>query len=573
MKGCIFLITLCMLLLLGSQSSNAQPDEEECPLHELDVDCVNPCNTCELQKKPCPRTEQCVPGCDCKPGFLRNKFGYCIPKRFCGAPEVPASNPEEEPDDEKVGNRGGCPDVSACNSSCRIRNLTLGYCSEENCICSSEKHLVETDKKEVAESGGCPNERICAESCERRGFRSSVCLGPRRGFCNCYTPVKLQSEVEPGGNREVAESGGCPSERICTQSCARRNFKAGICLGPGRGFCNCYTPVRMQPEVEPPGNREVAESGGCPSERICTQSCARRNFKSGICLGPGRGFCNCYTPVRMQPEVEPLGNQEVAESGGCPSERICTQSCARRNFKAGICLGPGRGFCNCYTPIKLQSEVEPPGNREVAESGGCPSERICTQSCARRNFKAGICLGPGRGFCNCYTPIKLLLEVEPPGNREVAESGGCPSERICTQSCARRNFKSGICLGPGRGFCNCYTPVKLDNGGETLGNREVAESGGCPSNLACSQSCKRQGFKTGLCLGPGQKKCNCYNSMFVPAEGSSSDNREVADSGGCPSTLRCIKSCNRRNFETGVCQGPRRAFCTCYSNSSTLKAS
>ncbi|GBM18247.1 hypothetical protein AVEN_39012-1 [Araneus ventricosus] len=44
-------------------------------------------------------------------------------------------------------------------------------------------------------------------------------------------------------------------------------------------------------------------------------------------------------------------------------------------------------------------------------------------------------------------------------------------------------------------------------------NRGEFNSGGCPSSSACSRSCKRQGYKWGLCTGPDKTTCHCYRHM------------------------------------------------------------
>ncbi|GFX46542.1 hypothetical protein TNCV_4549811 [Trichonephila clavipes] len=61
-----------------------------CPPNEEVVECINFCNTCE-DGDTC-YGEECLPGCDCLPGYLRNDEGECIPRGLCPLPE------EEETD-------------------------------------------------------------------------------------------------------------------------------------------------------------------------------------------------------------------------------------------------------------------------------------------------------------------------------------------------------------------------------------------------------------------------------------------------------------------------------------------
>ncbi|PRD24652.1 UNVERIFIED_CONTAM: hypothetical protein NCL1_43133 [Trichonephila clavipes] len=39
------------------------------------------------------------------------------------------------------------------------------------------------------------------------------------------------------------------------------------------------------------------------------------------------------------------------DSDGCPNEARCTASCKKRGFTEGICAGPGKFFCNCFSII------------------------------------------------------------------------------------------------------------------------------------------------------------------------------------------------------------------------------
>ncbi|GBN91262.1 hypothetical protein AVEN_113811-1, partial [Araneus ventricosus] len=64
---------------LGSGSS-FYDTEARCPPNEKEVECINFCNTCEVDSV-C--LDMCIPGCDCQHGFLRNKLGKCVPRHQC----------------------------------------------------------------------------------------------------------------------------------------------------------------------------------------------------------------------------------------------------------------------------------------------------------------------------------------------------------------------------------------------------------------------------------------------------------------------------------------------------------
>ncbi|GFU52747.1 hypothetical protein NPIL_369111 [Nephila pilipes] len=99
--------------------------EDECDVNEQSVECVNPCNTCAAKGVPCMST--CSPGCDCLPGHLRNRTGFCIPTRFCGRPQKRLSHII---DGDLV--EGRCL-LEACNEKCKPKR---GFCDPtDRCIC------------------------------------------------------------------------------------------------------------------------------------------------------------------------------------------------------------------------------------------------------------------------------------------------------------------------------------------------------------------------------------------------------------------------------------------------------
>ncbi|XP_031849986.1 chymotrypsin inhibitor-like [Nomia melanderi] len=54
-----------------------------CPPNEVWTDCGTACPPTCAQPDPRPCTLQCVQGCQCRNGLLRNKWGKCVPKSAC----------------------------------------------------------------------------------------------------------------------------------------------------------------------------------------------------------------------------------------------------------------------------------------------------------------------------------------------------------------------------------------------------------------------------------------------------------------------------------------------------------
>ncbi|GFX46525.1 hypothetical protein TNCV_4549641 [Trichonephila clavipes] len=73
------------IILNFVQISGPSGGQSVCPPNEEVVECINFCNTCE-DGDTC-YGEECLPGCDCLPGYLRNDEGECIPRGLCPLPE------------------------------------------------------------------------------------------------------------------------------------------------------------------------------------------------------------------------------------------------------------------------------------------------------------------------------------------------------------------------------------------------------------------------------------------------------------------------------------------------------
>ncbi|GBM41925.1 hypothetical protein AVEN_142902-1 [Araneus ventricosus] len=88
-------------------------------------------------------------------------------------------------------------------------------------------------------------------------------------FCNTCEPKPCDMSCIPGCS--------------CIPGFARDS--SGRCIP--QEFCNRDASIQ--------GRGLSLGVSGCPNERLCVMNCKRRNFRDGICLGPGREFCNCFT--------------------------------------------------------------------------------------------------------------------------------------------------------------------------------------------------------------------------------------------------------------------------------------
>ncbi|GFS75181.1 TIL domain-containing protein [Nephila pilipes] len=119
---------------------------------------------------------------------------------------------------------------------------------------------------------------------------------------------------------------------------------------------------------------------------------------SGGHFSHGQHESNCGPNER---EAECIDSCNTCEVTIC--EEICRQGCAcisgykRDSF--GNCIPAGQ--CRGRTSIQ---------GRNSGLLGGlirstCPNDEKCITYCRRRNISYGICLGPRKEFCNCYSSV------------------------------------------------------------------------------------------------------------------------------------------------------------------------
>ncbi|GIY03103.1 zonadhesin [Caerostris extrusa] len=111
--------------------------QSTCPENEEYSSCASPCNTCTRRGK-CKLT--CKPGCDCKAGFYRDWQGKCIPKKDC-----PRIDPPRHPSERCGKNQQyyGC--VPSCQGTCsaflrKSRVLCRQLC-KPGCFCKKGLYM------------------------------------------------------------------------------------------------------------------------------------------------------------------------------------------------------------------------------------------------------------------------------------------------------------------------------------------------------------------------------------------------------------------------------------------------
>ncbi|XP_054918403.1 uncharacterized protein [Dermacentor andersoni] len=110
---------------------------------------------------------------------------------------------------------------------------------------------------------GCPDPSACTTSCKAQGFLLGVCLQPLLQVC-LYNKVRLVAEMKftaaiilvalitafvvmitaADERNDEARTGsdygsGCPDPSACTASCKAKGFLLGVCLQPLLQICLC----------------------------------------------------------------------------------------------------------------------------------------------------------------------------------------------------------------------------------------------------------------------------------------------------------------------------------------------
>ncbi|CAO1396939.1 unnamed protein product [Diamesa tonsa] len=253
-----------------------------------EASCKNP-----NPKGPCP--DVCVRGCFCKPGFLKNDQGVCVPVEECPKPiECPAN---------EVFSCGS----AACEKSCGNINDT---CDIVNIKCDDKCFCIEGYVRESGPNSTCipvntcpivcsePNTEFnqCASSCQ------PTCLKPFIGRCNkmCNAVCVCQRGFIQN------ESGKC----IKPEECAKPNC-------PANEILSCRNPTCDYEGCDVIGIARACQFVPCVTKCYCAPGFVRIN---GVC-----------TPKEKCPIVDPpMGCKDPnASYNTCGS--ACEPICGKKN--------------------------------------------------------------------------------------------------------------------------------------------------------------------------------------------------------------------------------------------------
>jgi len=337
------------------------PSVSQCKENEIFLPCGSACAPTCAKPHPSPVcTKNCVVGCFCKPGFLKNEQGVCIQSENCG---VPAAEAMPMPP-QLCGQNEEFRQCKGCDGTCKNPNPLCPRICIQGCACK-EGHL-------RSDEGKCILTRECSPA------------APQLDSFMMLPPVQ-----KCGQNEEFRQCKGCdgtcktpnpPCPRNCVPGCA---CKEGH-LRSESGQCILTRECALIPQLEsfmmlPPipkcGEHEIFHPCGtaCPAtcanphpSPVCTRNCVIGCFCKEGFLKNAQGVCvaaaNCDAPTKPEPVA--FVATGVKSVGKCSSDREQFVECGSQLD----CLA------TCGTPMPFLIHGAPQVSKKCLE-------RSCTPGC------------------------------------------------------------------------------------------------------------------------------------------------------------------------------------------------
>ncbi|KAL6737842.1 hypothetical protein Aduo_011453 [Ancylostoma duodenale] len=319
----------------------SQTSQQQCKANEVFTDCGSACEPSCKNPKPEICTEQCVVGCQCKPGFFRNDQGACVAK--CSGGGAGSCGLNEE--------RKQCG--TACEPTCANPNPV---CTKQCIInvCQCKQGYIRDASNKCIPVEQCPKDRVIPCS-EMNCPPGTVCeLG--RVICPFVPPCfTQQTKCVPLTPKETCATKKCPPGTVCeqetifcirapcpqpkpecvkkqpTNTCANVRCRAGTVCRMIDVVCK-KAPCNPIPEcvIDEPFNPCAATT--CPVGSEC-------RVKQVQCIrAPCPPIGECYTP----PQSQQCGKNESFKT--CASH--CEPSCTNKSPICILSCAPPRCQCN-----------------------------------------------------------------------------------------------------------------------------------------------------------------------------------------------------------------------------------
>ncbi|XP_063616779.1 zonadhesin-like isoform X2 [Cydia splendana] len=343
---------------------------EKCPAkqckgsHEIYILCpAGQCNakTCDDLVNPpgCPRIKPpCPGGCICEDGYLRDKYGKCIPKEQCPSLQCKKKNErwsncvlgECVPRDcEDVGYPVPCPDIiGPCAGGCTCIEGFVRNCEGE-CIDMKDCPCCGGDPNAVS---GCGNP--CGKTCASLYANNSDLICPQYceyNGCDCKPGYRLLTDSTDG-----TESKKCVPESECPKPTPQ-------CGANEQYYCGTSCPEASCVDPTPPTcvNKKCKLACFCKKGfvRDFNNTCIPVN-KCPKCKGPHERLISCpigqCNPKTCKDLIKPPGCPRVIPP--CPDGCVCEEGylrdangkCIEKSLCPGVCKDPNASWTDCRNP-------------------------------------------------------------------------------------------------------------------------------------------------------------------------------------------------------------------------------
>nr|QRN45218.1 zonadhesin-like 1 [Tineola bisselliella] len=584
-QGCV-----CKKGYIRNHGFCVKDKSQECPANEHWTDCINPCpkgamcfapciegcicndgyvrkdNVCVKSDPICgknekynrcgsacpltcagpppgPCTKQCVPGCFCEEGYIRDDNGDCIPVNEC--PPRECGKHEEWQD---------CG--TACPKTCDNYDDTCGSACTLQCVrgCFCKKGYVRSPSGLCVKPKNCP-QRVCQKPNEHFDLCPPTC--PPGDGCNLmwskYDCTNASECCRPSCRCDSGyfrnHLGFCITGKQCMEQgqCGNNSYfddNVGDCVCNKGYYENHFRIcVKHQPEEQCGDNAHYVDCPTtCDDDRVSVVDCI-----------PG---CHCNDGYVWN-EYEGVCKKDYTKRP-CSEHSHCVCDEGYEKGINGMCVlacGPNSHYDPC-PPTNC-----PPGMM-------CPA--VCRPACVcdkgYEQNDEGTCVKSNE-YCNCND-----LEVYKECGTACPPTCDNPRPEFCTANCVEGCFcKSGLFRNQ-NGDC-----VPFDQCPHNCGRNETYAmcAFGCPTNY-----CPESNGPVPQCMPPRDCKPGCVCNRGYKRDRS--NNNECVLKEDCPPPIICGKNEHYNRCGTAcplTCDQPEPRPCTrqcvkgCFCNGDLVRNS
>ncbi|GBP53685.1 Antichymotrypsin-2 [Eumeta japonica] len=492
-----------------SNGECVEPDQcsQECPKNEVYSSCIQgECRAlnCSQLGVPisCPRIDpqQCIKGCICAEGYLRDETGKCVPNDKC--PNGCGGDPNARP---------GCG--TYCGHSCTDYNKTVGcpkICKVNSCDCK-EGYVYDRNVQKCVLPGQC----------------TLQCTGENEEYNACpgVCPLQTCSSI---GQKIFCPRQPVPGSPNCKPACrCKPNFyrnAENVCVS--KDDClQCTKPNEVYDKCAPNCPPDTCDSAGkiypCPLQPASGDSncaakcrCVKGFYRNSTDACPANEVYNQCPPVKCDAEYCPKSRDDALT---CPAGKKCDAprcTCAfntHRDRKTGKCI-PTRE-CPPFECDRANEEYQ-------ACPAKCPSDQCADYL---KNTTCGAPLGTRIGI---VVPCAPQCRCKEGYYRD--SNGECIEPDQCSQECPKNEVYSSCIQGECRALncsqlgvpisCPRIDPQQCIKGCICAEGYLRDETGKCVPNDKCPNGCGGDPNARPGCGTYCGRSCTDYNKTVACPE-------------------------------------------------------